>query len=64
MEMHWPKLLIFFWHSINYASIFPIKLSLSHAANPRAIVVKCDGRVYDIDVDKIYLTIITLIQAH
>ena len=51
MEMHWPKLLVFFWLSINYASIFPIIPSLSHAANPRAIVVKCDGSVYDVDVD-------------
>ena len=46
MEMHWPKLLIFFWLSINYTSIFPIMLSLSY-------VVKYDGSVYDVDVDEI-----------
>ena len=49
--MHWPKLLIFFWLSINYTSIFPIILSLSYAANLRAIVVKGDGSVYDVDVN-------------
>ena len=27
-KMHWPKLLIFFWLSINYTSIFPIIHSL------------------------------------
>ena len=32
-NMHWPKL-HFFWLSINYASNFPISLSLSYAANP------------------------------
>ena len=52
MEMHLPKLLIFFWLSINYSSIFPIILSLSYAANPfRAIEVKCDGSVFEVDVD-------------
>ena len=47
-KMHWPN--SFFWLSINYASNFPIILSFSNAANPRAIVVKCDGSVYDVDV--------------
>ena len=47
--MHWPKLL-FVWLSINYASNFLIILSLSYAANPRPMVVKCDGSVYDVDV--------------
>ena len=42
----------FIWLSITYASIFPIIPSLFHAANPRTIVVKCDGSVYDVDVDK------------
>ena len=62
MEMHWPKLFIFFWLSINYASIFPIILSLSHAATPppRAIVVKCDGSVYDVDVDVDVFSIVSL----
>ena len=46
MEMHWPKLLIF------SGFLSPMILSLSHAANPRTIVVKCDGSVYDVDVDK------------
>ena len=46
--MHRPKLL-FFWLSINYASNFLIILSLSYAANPRPMVVKCDGSVYDIE---------------
>ena len=47
--MHWPKLL-FFWLFINYAYYFPIILSLSHAANPRPMVARCDGSVYDVDV--------------
>ena len=42
MERASPKL--FFWLSINYVSNFPLILSLSYAANPRAIVVKCDVR--------------------
>ena len=41
----------FFWLSINYASNFPIILPLSYAANPCAIVVKCSGSVYDVDVE-------------
>ena len=51
-NMHWPKL-HFLWLSINYASNIPINLSLSYAANPRTIVVKCDGSVYDVDVDNL-----------
>ena len=57
--MHWPKLL-FFWLLINYASNFPIILSLSYAANTRAIVVKCGGSVYDVDVDFCSLKIFLL----
>ena len=48
-NMTLAKTTLFFWLSINYASYFPIILSLSYAANPRAIVVKGDGTVYDVD---------------
>ena len=50
--MHLPKLLIFFWLSINYSSIFPIILSrfLMQQTQLRVIVVKCDGSVYEVDV--------------
>ena len=51
VEMHWPKL-FFLWLSINYTSNFPIIFSLSNAATPpRAILVKSDDSVYNVNVD-------------
>ena len=55
MEHTLAKTTLFLWLSINYASYFPIILSLSYAANPRAIVVKRDGTVYDVDVENVEL---------
>ena len=60
MENALAKNFSFFWLPINYASNFPIILSLSFAANPRAIVVKCGGSVYDVDVDFCSLKIFLL----
>ena len=48
--MQRPILLICFLLSISYVSFCPDMLSLSHAANPRAVIVKCDGCAYDVDV--------------
>ena len=41
---------LFFLLSIKYSTIFPIILSLAHAANTGAKVVKCHGSAYDLDV--------------
>ena len=51
-NMHWPKLHFFFWLSISYAPTFLSFSLFLMQLTPRAIVVKCDGRVYDVDVEE------------
>ena len=49
--MQWPNL---YFLSDFLSSMFLSFLScslFSYAANPRAVIVKCDGCAYDVDVD-------------
>ena len=51
-NMHWPKLHFFSgFLSTMLLTFLSFSLFLMQQT-PRAIVVKCDGSVYDVDVDK------------